>query len=86
MKKNMLLVLVIAVAVAGIGIIIGSESFRFNEGFGHMGRTSPMALALLGLPFVVLFYFLGKHLHKKSQERKWKNAIVSSRDRKQDNE
>jgi hypothetical protein len=85
MKKNIFLAIVIAVAVAGVGIIIGSQSFRFNDGFGYAGRTNPMALALIGLPFVILFYFLGKHLHKKNQERKWKNAIVSSRSRKQNN-
>jgi hypothetical protein len=86
MKKHILLAVVIAVAVAGIGIIIGSQSFRFGDGFGYAGRTNPMALALLGLPFVLIAYFLGKHLHKKNQERKWKNAIVSSRTRKQNHD
>ena len=83
MKKNLWLGLVIAVLVAGLGVVISGESMRFGEAFGSMKGLNARMMGLIALPFIAALFFAGTYLRKKNVERKWKNAMLKSRARKQ---
>ena len=81
MKKSLLFSLLIAVLIAAVGILIGGDTIRFGNGFGSVRGINSRALAIVALPFVFLLFLLWNYLRKKSEERKWKQAILDSQAR-----
>lgn len=81
MKKNKILLsgVFVAVFVAGLGVIINHESISFNELLRSLSDLNPRFLSLIALPFIALMFVLGVYLRKKSEERKWKKAILKTR-------
>ena len=83
MKKNLLLGVVVAVLVAGLGVMISSKSIRFGESLGSLRELNPRILGLILLPFIAVLFVAGTYLRKKNEERKWKDALLKTRARKQ---
>jgi Tfp pilus assembly protein PilN len=83
MKKKLLLGVIVAVLATGLGVIISSESIGFGEALGSPKKLSPRLMALVALPFMAGLFVAGTYLRKKIQERKWKNALLQTRARKQ---
>ena len=81
MKKNKILLsgVFVAVFVAGLGVIINHESISFNELLRSLSDLNPRFLSLIALPFIALMFVLGVYLRKKSEDRKWKKAILKTR-------
>jgi hypothetical protein len=82
-NKNLLLSVVATVSVVGTFIIIGSGAIRIGDIFGALKGINPRLMGLLALPFIVVFFLVGKYLLKKNEERKWKNALLKTRAAKQ---
>ena len=79
-RKKILLTGVFAVVfVAGLGVIISHESISFNELLRSLSDLNPRFLSLIALPFIALMFVLGVYLRKKSEERKWKKALLKTR-------
>ena len=83
MKKNLLLGVVVAVLVAGLGAIISSKSNSFGKSLGSLKGLSPRLMALIALPFMAGLFVAETYLRKKIEERKWKNAQLKTRVKKQ---
>jgi Tfp pilus assembly protein PilN len=83
MKKNLLLGVVVAVLVVGMGVIISSESNRFGESLASLKGLSPRLMAFIALPFMAGLFVTVTYIRKKIEERKWKNALLKTRVRKQ---
>jgi len=81
MNKNKVLLsgVFVVVFVAGLGVIISHESISFNELLRSLSDLNPRFLSLIALPFVALIFVLGVYLRKKSEERKWKKALLKTR-------
>jgi hypothetical protein len=84
MKKNLWLGMVIAVLVAGLGLVIGSDSIRFDDSFGALKKINPRIMSLILLPFFGAVYFAVTYLRKRNEERKWRNALLRTRSRKRE--
>jgi hypothetical protein len=79
-RNKILLTGVFAVVfVAGMGVIISHESISFNELLRSLSDLNPRFLSLIALPFIALLFVLGVYLRKKSEERKWKKALLKTR-------
>ena len=79
-RNKILLTGVFAVVfVAGLGVIISHESISFNELIRSLSNLNPRFLSLIALPFIALIFVLGVYLRKKSEDRKWKKAILKTR-------
>ena len=79
-RNKILLTGVFAVVfVAGLGVIISHESISFNELLRSLSDLNPRFLSLIALPFIALMFVLGVYLRKKSEERKWKKALLKTR-------
>ena len=79
-RNKILLTGVFAVVfVAGLGVIISHESISFNELLRSLGDLNPRILSLIALPFIAVMFVLGVYLRKKSEERKWKKALLRTR-------
>ncbi|MDX2427177.1 MAG: hypothetical protein QNK22_00615 [Xanthomonadales bacterium] len=79
-KNKVLLSGVFAVVfVAGLGVIISHESISFNELLRSLSDLNPRFLSLIALPFIAVLFVLGIYLRKKSEERKWKKALLKTR-------
>lgn len=71
--------------VAGLGVIIAGESVSFDEILRALSDLNPRLLSLIALPFIAVLFVLGVYLRKKSEERKWKNALLKTRAKKGSN-
>ena len=80
-NKNKILLsgVFVVVFIAGLGVIISHESISFNELLRSLSDLNPRFLSLIALPFIALMFVLGVYLRKKSEERKWKKAILKTR-------
>ena len=79
-RNKILLTGVFAVVfVAGLGVIISHESISFNELIRSLSNLNPRFLSLIALPFIAAMFVLGVYLRKKSEERKWKKALLKTR-------
>ena len=81
MNRNKVLLsgVFVVVFVAGLGVIISHESISFNELLRSLSDLNPRFLSLIALPFIALIFVLGVYLRKKSEERKWKKALLKTR-------
>jgi hypothetical protein len=81
MNKNKVLLsgVFVVIFVAGLGTIISHESISFNELLRSLSDLNPRVLSLIALPFIAVMFVLGVYLRKKSEERKWKKAILKTR-------
>ena len=83
MNKYLLLgILFFVILLVGVGAIISSEHVSFSEFLRSLSDLSPRVLGLLTLPFIFLAFALGIYLRKKSEERKWKQALLRTREEK----
>ena len=85
MNKNLLLG-VAAVSVVGTIAIIASGAISIRDVFGALKGINPRIMGLLTLPFIVVFFLVGKYLLRKNEERKWKNALLKTRAARQEQE
>jgi len=86
MNKYLLLgALFFVILLAGVGVIISSEHIGFNDFLRSLSDINPRILGLIALPFIVLAFVLGVYLRKKNEERKWKQALLRTRAKKQRN-
>ena len=81
MNKNKVLLsgVFVVVFVAGLGVIISHESISINELLRSLSDLNPRFLSLIALPFIAVMFVLGVYLRKKSEERKWKKALLKTR-------
>ena len=84
MKKNKILITGIfsAVFIAGLAVIISSKSISPAEFFSSFRELSPRVMSLIVLPIIAVLFVLGVYLRRKSEERKWKKALLKTRARK----
>ena len=85
MKKNKILLTGIfsAVFIAGLAVIISSNSISPGEFFSSLRELNPRVMSLIALPIIAVLFVLGVYLRKKSEERKWKKALLKTRAKKQ---
>ena len=79
MNKNLLIGVALAVFVVGTGIMVGSDTISFGDVMDSMSGLSPRVLSLVALPFVIVLVVIGIFLLRKSEERKWKKALLKTR-------
>lgn len=84
MNKYVLLGVFFVIFVAGLGVIFSNQSVSFGEALGSLSEASPRVLSMLALPVIAILFGLGVYWRRKSNERMWKNAILKTREKKQD--
>jgi len=82
-NKILLLGFFIVVFLAGLGVIISNESIQFSEFLGSLKELNPRIMSLIALPFLAALFVLGAYLRKKNEERKWRQALLKTRAKKQ---
>lgn len=65
--------------VTGLGVIISHESISLSEFIRSLSDLNPRVLSLIALPFIAVLFVLGIYLRRKSEERKWKKALLKTR-------
>ena len=85
MKKNKILLAAIfsTIFIVGLGVIMSNKSISPAELFGSLRELNPRVMSLMALPIIALLFVLGVYLRKKSEERKWKKALLRTRAKKQ---
>lgn len=85
MKRNKILLLSFfaVVFLTGLAVIISNESIQFSEFLGSLKELNPRIMSLIALPFLAALFVLGAYLRKKNEERKWKQALLKTRAKKQ---
>ena len=85
MKKHKILLsgIFVAVFIGGLVVIVSNESISLREFIGSFQELNPRVMSLIALPVIALLFVLGTYLRKKSEERKWKKALLKTRARKQ---
>jgi hypothetical protein len=83
MKKKLLLGAAIAIFVSGTVLMIADDSISFDDVLKSLSGLSPRVLSLVVLPFIVVLIVVGNYLRKKNQERMWKDALLKTRAKKQ---
>jgi hypothetical protein len=83
MKKKLLMGAAIAIFVSGTVLMIADDSISFDDVLKSLSGLSPRVLSLVVLPFIVVLIVVGNYLRKKNQERMWKDALLKTRAKKQ---
>ena len=83
MNKNLLLGIAIVIFITGTVVMIASDSIRFGDVLDSLSGLSPRVLSLVVLPFIVVLIVVGNYLRKKNEERMWKDALLKTRAKKQ---
>jgi preprotein translocase subunit SecG len=83
-EKQILMVLVFTLVIAGLGVVLGSQSFRIGDSIGSLKGMNARTMAFIALPFIFIIYFIVNYLRKKNEDRKWKQAILRTRSMKHD--
>jgi len=85
MKKHKIILsgVFVAVFIGGLVVIVSNESISLREFIGSFQELNPRVMSLIALPVIALLFVLGTYLRKKSEERKWKKALLKTRARKQ---
>ena len=81
MKKNKILLagIFLAIFIVGLGVIISSKSISPGEFLSSLRELNPRVMSLIALPIIAVLFVLGVYLRKRSEERKWKKAILKTR-------
>jgi hypothetical protein len=81
MKKNKILLASIffAVFIIGLGIILSNKHIGPSEFFSSLRELNPRVMSLIALPIIAILFVLAAYLRKKSEERKWKKALMRTR-------
>ena len=82
-NKILLLSFFVVVFLAGLGVIISNESISFSDFLGSLKELNPRVMSLIALPLLAVLFVLGAYLRKKNEERKWKQALLKTRAKKQ---
>ena len=82
-NKILLLSFFVVVFLAGLGVIISNESISFGDFLGSLKELKPRVMSLIALPLLAALFVLGAYLRKKNEERKWKQALLKTRAKKQ---
>ena len=85
MKKSTILILGIffAVFIVGLAFIVSSNSIGPAELFRSLKELNPRVMSLMVLPLIAILFVLGVYWRRKSEERKWKKALLRTRAKKQ---
>ena len=79
MNKYVLAGVFFLIFAAGVAIILNHQSVSVAEVFRGLSNLSPRVLSFLALPVIAVVFVVGVHLHKRSEERMWKNAVKKTR-------
>ena len=82
-NKILLLSFFVVVFLTGLGVIISNESISFSDFLGSLKELNPRVMSLIALPLLAALFVLGAYLRKKNEERKWKQALLKTRAKKQ---
>ncbi|MGB5289855.1 MAG: hypothetical protein WBN41_00195 [Lysobacterales bacterium] len=69
----------------GLGVIITNENAGFTDLLRWVSDSGPRVLSILALPFIAILFVLVVYLRKKSEERKWKQALLKTRAKRKAN-
>jgi len=85
MKKHKILLsgIFFAIFIAGLVVIASNESISLRELISSFQDLNPRVMSLMALPVIALLFVLGTYYRKKSEERKWKKALLKTRAKKQ---
>ena len=83
MSKNVAIGIAIAIVVLGTGAMVISDSIRFSDFMNALSDLNPRVMTLVLLPFAGIGILVGIYLLRKSEERKWKKALLKTRAAKQ---
>ena len=83
MNKYLLLGIAIVIFVTGTVVMIANDSIRIGDVFNTLSGLSPRVLSLVVLPFIVVLVVVGNYLRKKNEERMWKDALLKTREKNQ---
>lgn len=83
MNKYVVLGVFALIFFIGLGVIISNEHVSFSELLRSLSDSGPRVLSLLALPVIAILFVLGVYLRKKHEERKWKQALLKTRAKKQ---
>ena len=72
-----------AIFIVGLGVIISAKSIGPGELFSSLQELSPRVMSLFALPIIAVFFVLGAYLRRKSEERRWKKALLKVRAKRQ---
>jgi preprotein translocase subunit SecG len=84
MNKIVVTGIFILIFFIGLGVIISNEHLGFTDLMRSLSDSGPRILSILALPFIAILFVLGVYLRKKNEERKWKQALLRTRAKKQD--
>ena len=80
MNKNILIGVAAAVFIVGTGVMIFSDSISLGDVIDSVSGLSPRVMSMVALPFVIVLVVIGIFLLRKSEERKWKQALIKTRE------
>jgi len=83
MNKYAVIGIFVLIFAVGLGVIITNEHVSFSEFLRSLSDSGPRVLGLLALPVIAVLFVLGVYLRKKNEERKWKQALLKTRAKKQ---
>jgi len=84
MNKYVVFGIFVLIFVIGLGVIISNEHVSFSELIRSLSNSGPRVLSLLALPVIAIAFVIGVYLRKKNEERKWKQALLRTRAKKND--
>lgn len=79
MNKYMLFGIFVLVFIIGLAVIFTNQSVSLGQVFRGMSDLNPRVMSILALPVIAVLLGVGVYLHKKNEERMWKNAVKKTR-------
>jgi len=82
-RKILLSIIFVTVFIAGLIFIVAGKSIGLSDLVRSIQDMSPRVMSLMALPIIALLFVLGVYLRRKSEERKWKKALLKTRAKRQ---
>ncbi len=79
MNKYVLLGIFVLVFIIGLAVIFTNQSVSLGQVFRGMSDLNPRVMSIIALPVIAVLFGVGVYLHKKNEERMWKNAVKKTR-------
>ncbi len=79
MNKYVLLGIFVLVFIIGLAVIFTNQSVSLGQVFRGMSDLNPRVMSIIALPVIAVLFGAGVYLHKKNEERMWKNAVKKTR-------